>query len=50
MKFTTVVAAFLSMAAFGIAAPTPIAEDVVERANHGMCVSGSAGEVTQIAC
>ncbi|KAF2252579.1 hypothetical protein BU26DRAFT_562313 [Trematosphaeria pertusa] len=50
MKFTTVVAAVLSMAAFGIAAPVaaPAAEDVAVRQNHGMCVSGSGGTVTQI--
>jgi hypothetical protein len=69
MQFITIVAAFLSMAAFGIAAPMPVAEgmycliptssmkgvltyatDVVVRQNHGMCVSGTAGEVTQIDC
>ncbi|KAF2007740.1 hypothetical protein P154DRAFT_516553 [Amniculicola lignicola CBS 123094] len=49
MKFTAVVAALLSMAAIGFAAPTPVAEDVAARQNHGMCVKGSpGGQVTQI--
>ncbi|KAF2259996.1 hypothetical protein CC78DRAFT_585381 [Lojkania enalia] len=52
MKFTTVVAAILSMAAFAIAAPVaaPAAEEVAARQNHGMCVSGQPGGVTQIDC
>ncbi|KAF2121947.1 hypothetical protein BDV96DRAFT_640021 [Lophiotrema nucula] len=45
MKFTAIVAAVLSMAVFTIAAPI---ED--KRAqNHGMCVKGENGEVTQLA-
>ncbi|KAF2470403.1 uncharacterized protein BDR25DRAFT_393905 [Lindgomyces ingoldianus] len=43
MQFTTVIAVILSMAAFGIAAPTPVAEDVVGRQNHGMCVASTDG-------
>ncbi|KAF2174738.1 hypothetical protein K469DRAFT_613425 [Zopfia rhizophila CBS 207.26] len=46
MKFTTVVAAILSMAAFAIAAP--VAEDVAARQNHGMCVSSTDGTPVEI--
>ncbi|PSN62695.1 hypothetical protein BS50DRAFT_127276 [Corynespora cassiicola Philippines] len=46
MKFTTVVATILSMAAFAIAAP--VAEEVASRQNHGMCVKGTPGNVEQI--
>ncbi|KAF2278489.1 uncharacterized protein EI97DRAFT_456876 [Westerdykella ornata] len=48
MKFTTVVAAILSMAAIAIAAPTPVAEDVQARQNHGMCVKANQGQIEQI--
>lgn len=48
MKFTTIVATVLSMAAFAVAAP--IAQDVSARQNHGMCVKGTPGGVTQLQC
>ncbi|KAF2743671.1 hypothetical protein M011DRAFT_480614 [Sporormia fimetaria CBS 119925] len=48
MKFTTMVATLLSMAALGMAAPTPVPEDVQARQNHGMCVKSDAGVITQI--
>ncbi|ORX94469.1 hypothetical protein BCR34DRAFT_579979 [Clohesyomyces aquaticus] len=49
MQFTTVIVAFLSMAAFAIAAPTPVAEDVARSPqNHGMCVSSTDGTPVEI--
>ncbi|KAF2025049.1 hypothetical protein EK21DRAFT_77352 [Setomelanomma holmii] len=50
MKFTTVVAVVLSMAAFAVAAPIP-ANSMTEidvRQNHGMCVKATGGTVEQI--
>ncbi|KAH7394171.1 hypothetical protein DE146DRAFT_757649 [Phaeosphaeria sp. MPI-PUGE-AT-0046c] len=47
MKFTTIVATVLSMAAFAIAAPVSTAE-IDARQNHGMCVKSEGGQVTQI--
>lgn len=47
MKYTTVVAAILSMAAFAVAAPVAN-EAVAARQNHGMCVKSTAGQVEQI--
>ncbi|KAH8727269.1 hypothetical protein GQ44DRAFT_770696 [Phaeosphaeriaceae sp. PMI808] len=46
MKFTTVIATILSMAAFAIAAP--VSTEINARQNHGMCVKSDNGQVTQI--
>lgn len=64
MKFTAAIAAILSMAVVTFAAPVAVAEAEGESEpelhpflsftnnnkaqNHGMCVTGSNGEVTQI--
>ncbi|KAF2685528.1 hypothetical protein K458DRAFT_387492 [Lentithecium fluviatile CBS 122367] len=49
MKFTAVVAAVLSMAAFAIAAPIDVdARQVAASGNHGMCVKATAGNLEQI--
>ncbi|KAF2011740.1 hypothetical protein BU24DRAFT_466419 [Aaosphaeria arxii CBS 175.79] len=48
MKFTAIIAAVVSMAAFAIAAPVPAVDEVAARQDHGMCVKGVAGQITQI--
>ncbi|KAF2629933.1 hypothetical protein BU25DRAFT_456355 [Macroventuria anomochaeta] len=50
MKFTTVIAAVLSMATFAIAVPVAVpapAKDVEVRQNHGKCVKSSGGGVME---
>ncbi|KAF7681403.1 hypothetical protein GT037_000379 [Alternaria burnsii] len=47
MKFTTIIATIVSMAAFAIAAPVAN-EAVAVRQNHGMCVKGTTAGVEQI--
>ncbi|CAN9085675.1 unnamed protein product [Alternaria alternata] len=47
MKFTTIIATVVSMAAFAIAAPVAN-EAVAVRQNHGMCVKGTTAGVEQI--
>ncbi|KAG9192656.1 hypothetical protein G6011_11390 [Alternaria panax] len=47
MKFATIVATIVSMAAFAIAAPVAN-EAVAARQNHGMCVKGTTTGVEQI--
>ncbi|KAJ4984923.1 hypothetical protein SVAN01_09617 [Stagonosporopsis vannaccii] len=50
MKFTTVIAAILSMATFGAAVPVAVpvsAKDVEVRQNHGKCVKSSGGGVME---
>ncbi|KAF1956769.1 hypothetical protein CC80DRAFT_412819 [Byssothecium circinans] len=49
MKFTTVVATILSMAAFAFAAPIEKATRAADNGNHGMCVKGTGGTIEQIA-
>ncbi|KAF1843794.1 uncharacterized protein K460DRAFT_408117 [Cucurbitaria berberidis CBS 394.84] len=46
MKFTTIIATILSMAAFTIAAP--VANDEVARANHGVCFKSTEGQMEAI--
>ncbi|KAF1946580.1 hypothetical protein EJ02DRAFT_418329 [Clathrospora elynae] len=46
MNFS-IIATFISMAAFAIAAPIA-SEEVAARQNHGMCVSSNAGTITEI--
>ncbi|KAF2814175.1 uncharacterized protein BDZ99DRAFT_516785 [Mytilinidion resinicola] len=48
MKFTTIIAAVLSLATFAVAAPVPATDDVAARQNHGMCVTSDGTTVTQI--
>ncbi|KAF2641434.1 hypothetical protein P280DRAFT_517636 [Massarina eburnea CBS 473.64] len=50
MKFSTIVATIVSMAVFAVAAPIDMEarEAVADNGNHGMCVKGAGGEVTQI--